>query len=217
MTIKILLADDHKIMRDGLRTLIQMQSDMDVVAEADTGRTAVILSQKIQPDVVIMDINMPDLNGMDAARQIMEEASGVIKILALSMHSDRRFVLGMLKAGVSGYLLKDSAFEELALAIRAVFSDQIYLSPKIAGTVVKEYVSQISKNDNSGVYVLTGREREVLQLIAEGKSTKEIAFHLNLSVKTIETHRRQIMNKLNIYSTAELTKFALKEGLTCLE
>lgn len=217
MAIKILLADDHKIMRDGLKSLLQMQADMDVVAEADTGRDAVIMAKKIQPDVVIMDINMPDLNGMDASRQIMAQGEGGIKILALSMHSDRRFVLGMLKAGVSGYLLKDCAFEELAIAIRAVFSDQIYLSPKIAGTLLKDYINQISKNDSSGVYILTGREREILQLISEGKSTKEIAFNLNLSVKTIETHRRRIMNKLNLYSTAELTKFALREGLTCPE
>jgi DNA-binding NarL/FixJ family response regulator len=216
MSIKILLADDHKIMRDGLRVLLQMQSDMEVVAEAETGRAAVRLARKISPDVVIMDINMPDLNGMEAARQIISEASGV-KILALSMHSDKRFVMGMLKAGVSGYLLKDCAFDELALAIRTVISHQTYLSPKIAGTVVKDYLDQISQDDETVFSILTGREREVLQLIAEGKSTKEIAFHLNLSVKTIESHRRQIMHKLNIHSTAELTKFALMEGLTCLE
>ena len=216
MNIKILLADDHKIMRDGLRTLIEKENGMEVVAEAEDGRSAVKQARKIVPDIVIMDITMPDLNGIDATRAIIEDASGV-KIIALSMHSDRRFVSGMLEAGASGYLLKDSAFEELATAIRAVVANQIYLSPKIADIVVKRFVSKSTSTERSAFTELTKREREVLQLLAEGVSTKEIAGRLNLSVKTVETHRANIMAKLDIHTISELVKYAIREGLTSLE
>lgn len=214
--IKILLADDHKIIRDGLRSLINAQNGMEVAAEAENGRTAVKLARKLQPDVIIMDISMPDLNGIEATRQIVEETPGA-KIIALSMHVDRRYVVGMFEAGVSGYLLKDCAFEELSTAIHTVMKNQIYLSPKITGTVIKDYVYHLSSDNISLSAKLSPREREVLQLIAEGINTKTIASRLNLSIKTVETHRRNIMEKLDVHSVAELTKFAIREGLTTVE
>lgn len=216
MSIRILLADDHKITREGLRSLLEKEPDMEVVAEAEDGRTTVSLVRELQPDVVIMDVSMPDLNGMEAARQIGSEF-GNVKIIALSMHSDSLFVTEMLKSGASGYLLKDCAFEELARAIRVVVADQTYLSPSISGVVVNGYLHRVSRVDISGPQALTDREREVLQLVAEGKSTKEIALALHISVKTVETHRRQIMDKLDIHTVAELTKYAIRKGLTSLE
>jgi two-component system response regulator NreC len=216
MNIKILLADDHKIVRDGLRTLIEKENGMEVVAEAEDGRSAVKQAKKLLPDIVIMDITMPDLNGIDATRAILEETQRV-KVIALSMHSDRRFVSGMLEAGASAYLLKDSAFEELATAIRAVVANQIYLSPKIADIVVRRFVSKSASTERSAFTELTKREREVLQLLAEGVSTKKIAGRLNLSVKTVETHRANIMDKLDIHTISELVKYAIREGLTSLE
>jgi len=216
MNIKILVADDHKIVRDGLRTLIEKENGMEVIAEAEDGRAAVKQAKKLLPDIVIMDITMPDLNGIDATRAIFEEAPGV-KVIALSMHSDRRFVSGMLEAGASAYLLKDSAFEELATAIRAVVANQIYLSPKIADIVVRRFVSKSASTERSAFTELTKREREVLQLLAEGVSTKEIAGRLNLSVKTVETHRANTMDKLDIHTISKLVKYAIREGLTSLE
>jgi len=216
MSIKILLADDHRIMRDGLRSLIAKQAGMEVVAEADNGRAALKLARKLQPDVIVMDINMPDLNGIEATRQITAELPDT-KIVAFSMHTDHQFVAGALKAGVSGYLQKDSAFEELALAIRTVVANRTYLSPKIAGEVVKAYVEKLAVEEAAAPVLLTDREREVIQLYAEGHTTKHIAERLNLSIKTIETHRRNIMEKLDIYSIAGLTKFAVRKGLTTLD
>ena len=216
MSIRILLVDDHKIMRDGLRSLIEKQSEMAVVGEAENGRTAIRLTRKLKPDVIVMDINMPDLNGIDATRQITAELPSV-KIVAFSMHSDRQFVAEMFKAGVSGYLLKDAAFDELARAIRTVADNQIYLSPQIAGTVIKDYREQLLAYEPSDSAVPTDREREIIQLLAEGNTTKQIAHQLNVSIKTIESHRRNIMEKLKIHSIAELTKFAIREGLTTLD
>lgn len=216
MSIKILLADDHQIIREGLRSLLEKQPDMEVVAEAQDGLTTVRLVQKINPDLVIMDIGMPGMNGIDATRQIIGEHNKV-KVIALSMHSDRRFVLEMLKAGASGYLLKDSAFEELISAIHTVMANQPYLSPRITDIVVKEYLHHLPNGESTAFTVLTKREREVLQLLAEGKTTKQIAFSLSVSVKTIETHRQQLMEKLRLHSIAELTKYAIREGLTSLE
>jgi len=216
MSTKILLADDHKIVRDGLRSLIEKQPGMAVVAEAENGRAAVKLARRLKPDVIIMDLNMPDLNGIDAARQILAELPDT-KIIVLSMHADKQFVLGALKAGASGYLLKDCAFEELARALQTVLKHQTYLSPEIAGTVVKDYLEQMCTIESAIEAALTPREREVLQLIAEGRSTKETADRLNVSIKTVESHRRNIMEKLNIHSTAELTKYAIRTGLTSLD
>jgi len=217
MSIRILIADDHKIMRIGLRSLIERQTGMEVIAEAQDGRKALQLARELKPDVIIMDIGMPGLNGIEATRQIISE-NPVVKVVALSMHSDRRFVAGMLEAGAAGYLLKDCAFEELAQAIETVVNGQIYLSSEITGVVIGDYVRQLTTRDEAGAFkTLSAREREVLQLLAEGKTTKQIASLLHVSTKTIETHRSQIMEKLNIHSVAELTKFAIREGLTSLE
>lgn len=216
MKIKVLLSDDHKIVRDGLRSLIVKCPEMEVVGEADNGRTTIQLARELEPDVVIMDISMPDLNGIDATHQIVADVPGV-KVIALSMHSDKRFVVGMFKAGAAGYLLKDCAFDELEQAVKTVLADHTYLSPKIATVVIKDYVPQISKEDTSAFSVLSVREREVLQLLAEGKSTKDIAADLFLSVKTIETYRQRIMDRLEIHNLADLVKFAIREGLTSLE
>jgi len=216
MSIRVILAEDQTIMREGLRSLLEKYPDMEVSAEADTGRTTVALCRQFRPDVVVMDITMPDLNGIEATRQIMAECPGV-KVLALSVHSERQFVEGMFEAGASGYLLKDCAARDLASAIRAVAQNQTYLSPKIAGLIVEGYVRHLSKTSSTGYAGLTDREREVLQLLAEGKSRKEIADLLHISPRTVETHRRQIMDKLNLRTNAELTKFAIREGLTPLE
>ena len=216
MSIRILLADDHKITRQGLRSLLEKQPDLEVVAEAEEGRTAVDLVQELVPNVVIMDVSMPDLNGMEATRQIVAEFPNV-KIIALSMHSDSLFVTEMLRSGASGYLLKDCAFEELERAIRTVMANKTYLSPGISGVVVDDYLHRLSRADFSNSEVLSDREREVLQLVAEGKSTKKIALKLHISTKTVETHRRQVMNKLDIHTVAELTKYAIRKGLTSLE
>lgn len=216
MTTKIILADDHKIMRDGLRILLEKELGMQVIGEAETGHQAVRLAHELLPDVVIVDIGMPDLNGIEATRQILAKNPNV-KVIGLSMHSDKRFVAGMLSAGASGYLLKDCAFEELANAIHAVVENKIYLSLGIVGVVIKDYVQHLSPNDLPAQTILTDREREVLQLIAEGKSTKKIASILYVSMKTVETHRMNIMEKLNLKSIAELTKYAIREGLTSLE
>ena len=216
MSVKIILADDHRIMREGLRALLEIQSGMEVIAEAEDGRTTVDLAHELKPDVVVIDISMPDLNGIDATRQIISAAPH-IKVIALSMHSDRKFVREMLSAGASGYLLKDSAFEELGTALAAVLNNQTYLSPKIADTVVRDYLGKIDTTESRTSPSLTHREREVLQLLAEGRTTKEIASKLCVSIKTIETHRKQIMEKVGLNSVAELTKYAIREGLTSLE
>ncbi len=216
MSIRILLADDHKITRQGLRSLLEQQDDMEVAAEAENGRTAVALVDELLPDVVIMDVTMPDLNGVEATRQIVAKYPDV-KVIALSMHSDTLFVTEMLRSGACGYLLKDCAFEEMTRAIRAVMNDKTYLSPSISAVVVEDYLHRLSKADFSASGILTDREREVLQLMAEGKSTKQIALKLHISIKTVETHRRQIMNKLDIHTVAELTKYAVRKGLTSLD
>ena len=213
--LRILLADDHQIMREGLRSLIEKNPDMEIVGEAENGEKAVRLAKTLKPDIAIIDIGMPDLNGIEATRQIVEKVPG-IKIIALSMHSDKRFITSMLGAGASGYLLKDCAFEELVSSIQAVAAKGTYLSPKIAGVVVKDYLNRATSEASSAFSALTNRQREVLQLIAEGKSTKHIAFHLNISIKTVETHIQKIMQRLDIHSIAELTKYAIKEGLTSL-
>jgi two-component system, NarL family, response regulator NreC len=216
MSIRILLADDHTIMQAGLRSLLEKEPDMEVVAQVRDGRSAVQMTKKLAPDVVIMDISMNGLNGIDATRQIMAEVDGV-KIIALSMHRDEQFVAGMLGAGASGYLLKDCAADELTYAIRAVIADHTYLSPGVASIVTKEYIRKITINRKDSLLVLTEREREVLQLLSEGKPSKDIAKSLHLSVRTVETHRRQIMQKLDIHSVAELTKYAIKQGITSLD
>jgi len=216
MKTRVLLVDDHKIMREGLRSLLAVTPGVEVVGEAGDGRSAVQLALKLAPDVVVMDIGMPDLNGVDATRQI-KARDPKIKVIALSLHSDERFIAGMFKAGASGYLLKDGAFEELAHAIRTVAAGHTYLCPRIAKTVIRDYLRDAQAAAIAGGPALSEREREVLQLIAEGKSTKEIAGRLDVSVKTVETHRARIMERLGVHSVAELTKYAVREGLTSLE
>jgi len=216
MSVRIILADDHKIMREGLRALLAKQKEIEVIAEADSGRGVIELCSQLHPDVVVIDISMPDLNGIDAARQITRQAPD-IKVIALSMHSDKKYVKEMLAAGASGYLLKDAAFEELGMAIATVLKNKTYLSPQITDTVVKDYVNENVPKNSIASTALSAREREVLQLIAEGKSTRDIAAKLYVSVKTIETHRKQIMAKLGLNSIAEITKYAIREGLTSVE
>jgi DNA-binding NarL/FixJ family response regulator len=213
VSLKILLADDHQIVCDGLRMVLENEAGMQVAGNASTGREAVRLTRELEPDVVIMDVAMPELNGIEATRQIVD-AQPATRVIGLSMHADKRFIRGMLEARAAGYLLKECAAAELALAIRTVVGGRIYLSPAITGVVVEDYVGRRSDERHR---LLTPREREVLQLLAEGNSTRAIAQSLFISVKTVETHRRQIMEKVQIHSVAELTKFAIKEGLTSLD
>jgi DNA-binding NarL/FixJ family response regulator len=215
MKIKVLLADDHVMMRGGLRMLLEQNAEIAVVGEAEDGRETVRIAKKLQPDVVVMDIAMPDMNGIEATRQLVADCPG-IKVIALSMHSDRHFVSEMLKAGAKAYLLKQCAVDELITAIKTVLKNQTYLSPCISGVVVDNFVRNTSKTESTAFSHLSDREREVLQLVAEGKTSKEIASQLNLSIKTVEAHRLNIMEKLNIHTVAELTKYAIREGLSSL-
>jgi DNA-binding NarL/FixJ family response regulator len=213
MSVRIIIADDHKIMRDGLRNMLDKEPGMEVLAEAKNGREAVQLAEKLRPDVLIMDISMDDLNGIDATRSIVAKGLGT-RIIALSMHADKRFVAGMFEAGAMAYLLKDCAYEELLQAIRQAMAGRTYLCSMISGVVVRDYIQRMRKSEAS---LLSPREKEILQLLAEGGTTKLIADKLKVSVKTVETHRQHIMDKLNIFSIAELTKYAIKEGITSLD
>ena len=215
MSIRVLLADDHNMIRQGLRALLEKETGLRVVAEAQDGREAMKLAAELRPDVVVMDVAMPNLNGIEATRSIVEEQPGT-RVLSLSMHSDKRFVREMFAAGASGYLLKDSAFQELAQAIRTLADDRTYVSPGVAGAVIQDFVGNRTDADSSVFSLLTARQREVLQLTAEGKSTKDIAAQLQVSVKTVESHRQKIMAKLDVHSIAELTKYAVREGLTSI-
>ncbi len=216
MSLRILLADDHAMFRDGMRPLINREEGMEVVGEAESGLATVRLAKKLEPDIIIMDISMPQLNGVETTWKI-REINPAIKVIILSMHSDRQFVIESLKAGAKAYLLKDSPFEELRRVIRAVAKGQIVLSPAINDIVIKDFI-HLSKQETSSIFsILSPRERQVLQLITEGKATKEIAKDLCLSIKTIESHRKKIMDKLNIHNVAELTKYAIREGLTQLK
>jgi len=214
MTTKVFLVDDHGMLRSGLRALIEGEAKFQVVGEADDGRTAVQMISELSPDVVVMDLRMPDMNGIEATRHIFSTNPNV-KVIGLSANADRQSVVEMLRAGAKGYVLKESAFEELALAINMVMHNKIYLSPSITDLVVDDWVH----GDEGGASVfgiLSAREREVLQLIAEGKATKEVAAVLSVSLKTAESHRRNLMEKLHLDSVAELTKYAIREGITGL-
>jgi len=213
--ITILLVDDHRIMRAGLHALISEQEDMKVTGEAGDGREAVRLAARLKPQVIIMDLSMPGLNGIDATRQILSD-NPAARIIALSMHTEQRLVTEMIRAGAAGYLLKDCAIDEVIEAIRTVAGNRSFLSRKISDLVLKDYALRLPEGGTSLLDPLTQREREVLQLIAEGKRTREIADLLALSIKTIEHHRQQIMIKLNVESVAELTKVAIREGLTSI-
>lgn len=216
MSTRILLVDDHAITREGLRSLIEKQPDMEVVGEAEDGRKAVEMVRELLPDIIITDLTMPNLNGVDATRQIVREFPN-IKVIALSIHSNRAFVVDMLKAGASGYVLKECTFDELVEAIQTVIDGGVYLSPKVAGVIVSDYTQRLAKIAESPLETLTERQREVLQLIGEGKNTKQIALQLHVSTKTIEANRRKIMEKLDARSIAELVKIAILGGLASLE
>ena len=215
MSIKVLLVDDHRIVREGLRVMLEKEHDITIVGEAEDGRRAEQLAQELVPDVIIMDVTMPDLNGIEATRQITAKLSGV-KIIALSMHNDRRFVLNMLKAGAAGYILKDDAFISLSKAIRTVMINKSYLSNQISDMLDNHGFASSHGTKSTDSELLSSREREVLQLVAEGKTSNQIAEKLHISGKTVETHRQQVMFKLNIKNVAELTKYALRVGLTML-
>jgi DNA-binding NarL/FixJ family response regulator len=212
MNIRIVLADDHVMFLSGLRALLEKQHDLEVIAEVRDGREAVKVAREKKPDLVIMDVAMPGMNGIEATRQITAELPGV-KVLCLSMHASEQFVGEGFAGGASGYLLKESAFEEMLRAIRAVMANQTYVSPAVAGPMIEDYRA-LRSGHPSPLSRLTGREREVLQLVAEGHSTKDIAGRLHLSVKTIDTHRQRLMEKLSIHSVAGLTKYAIRYGLT---
>lgn len=216
MSIRILLADDHQIMRDGLRSLMERETDVAVIGEADTGQKAIELVAELKPDVVLMDIGMPDLNGIEATRRIIAHHPSV-RIIALSTFSDKRYVTTMLQAGAAGYVLKAAASGELLRAIRSVIQGQVYLCPEITSTVVDNVLGSDGFPLRRAVAILGAREREILQLVAEGKTSMEMADQLDIAVKTVETHRRNIMKKLDLHSVAELTKYAVREGLTSLE
>jgi len=220
MNIRILVADDHAIVREGIRSLLKQEEDFEIVGEASDGVAVVRLAHELKPDIVIMDLTMPDLNGVDATRQIAADLPGT-RVIALSVHSDRHHISEMFKAGAAGYLLKDCVYQELARAIRVVRESQAYLSPEIATDVIQEYVNGHGGGESGGnasVYTkLTPREREVLQLLAEGHDPKQVGRRLHISFKTVQTHRQHIMEKLELHNLAELTKYAIREGLTSLE
>lgn len=222
--MKLLLCDDHRMMRDGLRAILEKEG-LQVVGEAANGRDVITLASELKPDVVVMDISMPELNGIDATRLLLAEAPG-IKVIGLSMNSDRRYVIAMFAAGAVGYLLKSSASEELIQAVRAVASNLKYVSPSVVGSFVDDCIARAGEPADAtsrhgtgpaSARPLSPREREVLQLLAEGRSSKDIAARLDIAGTTVETHRRQIMDKLGLRTVAELTKYAVREGLTSLE
>jgi DNA-binding NarL/FixJ family response regulator len=217
MSIRILIADDHGIVREGLQLLIEQEDDMEVVDEAAEGREAIEFVRQLKPNVVLMDVSMPGLNGIEATRQIVKENPDT-RVLALSAHSNKRFVTDMLKAGASGYILKENLAGELVRAIHAAMAGQRYLCPKVAAIVVDDYL-RVGKSESKSPLLdkLTGKERELLQLLVENKTNKEAARLLYVSVKTVDARRRELMNKLGISGIAELTKFAIREGLTSVD
>ncbi len=211
MKSRLILVDDHNLFREGMKSLLKHDPRITITGEAGNGREAVKLCSKEKPDLVIIDIAMPELNGIEATRQIIAQ-NPETKVIALSMHSSRRFILEILKAGASGYLLKDCAMEELEMAITAVLEKKVFLSPSIAGTVVRGMVNGGEIRDAEAGN-LTSRETEVLQLLTEGKSSREAADRLHVSVKTVQTHRRNIMEKLGLHHITDLTKYAIQQGI----
>jgi len=216
VTTRILLVDDHQILRDGVRALLEGEPDLEVVGEAEDGEAAVGAAVALSPDVVVMDVTLPRLSGVEATRQILQQDPRV-RVIALSMHSSQALLMGMLECGATGYVPKESAFAELVSAIRCVTRGEVYLSAEITNLVVASSLSRgHARGGSPPLGVLSPRERQVLGLLAGGCGAKRIAAHLELSVKTVESYRRQIMDKLGIHSVAELTKYAIREGLTTL-
>lgn len=216
MSIKVMLIDDHPIVLQGIKSILALDNDMEIVAEASNGREAVELAQEKNPDVVVMDISLPELNGLEAGRKIMKQNRN-IKVLFLSMHENRVFIEKTLSFGAMGYLLKDSAPEEITRAVREVYSGRYFLSAKISNFVIHDFVFRKNKSLRlKSVSILTGREREILQLIAEGFSSKAIAQKLKLSTKTVLAHRNNIMKKLDLHNEAQIVRFALKESVPTL-
>jgi DNA-binding NarL/FixJ family response regulator len=211
MPVNILIAEDHAIMREGLQVLLEAEPDFKVVAQAQNGREAVELSRKFKPDVIIMDIDMPEKNGILATKEICSE-NGDCKVIGLSMLTTNQFITGIFEAGARGYIPKEGAFEELAIAINSVLKGQMYLSPIISKTVLTDYLANIREGKPIINSVLSDREKEVLQLIAEGRASKEIANRLHVSINTIIRHRQKIMDKLELHGVAELTRYAIREG-----
>lgn len=206
--IRVLLADDHALVRQGFRLILSAQPDIEIVGEAGNGRETLELAEKLHPDVVVMDVAMPEMNGIEATRRLTA-LSPRTRVLALSMHKDSVYVREILRAGARGYLLKDAIDRDLVAAVRAVAAGEGYLSPAVSEAVLSDYRRHV----NDPLDLLTSREREVLQLIAEGKTNKEIASILNLSVYTVDAHRGRIMEKLNVHSVSELVRFAVRAGL----
>jgi DNA-binding NarL/FixJ family response regulator len=214
--VRILLVDDHQLLIDGLRAILERRPHFEIVGVAKDGYQAAELSRQLDPDVVIMDISMPKLNGIDASARILRDQPH-IKIIILSMHADQHFVQESLRVGVRGYILKESAASEVIEAVHSVGRGELFFSKSIRMQVMEDYIRSIREEPCSETSPLSAREREVLQILAEGNSTKEISSILNVSVKTVESHRKQIMNKLGLHSIAELTKYAIRHGLTSLE
>lgn len=213
--IKVVLADDHSIVRKGLRAVLEEEPGLQVAAEAANGREAVRACAELQPNVAVVDIAMPQLNGIEAAAQI-QKASPATSVIMLSMYSDETYIMRALTAGAKGYLLKDTAEEDVLPAVRAVIQGKSFFSPAIAKTLLEDYVRYLRQRKLVDTYdLLTEREREVLQLLAEGKSNKEVAGMLNLSLSTIETHRTNLMQKLNLHSTAEIVLYAVRKKIIC--
>jgi DNA-binding NarL/FixJ family response regulator len=212
MSIKVILADDHAMLRHGLSRSFEQEEDIDVIGQTQDGHNTIALVKELQPDIVIMDIGMPDLNGIETTRRIMQDCPKV-KIIGLSMHSSDKYVREMFRAGALGYLLKNCSFDELVEAVRTVMDGQTYISPAIGDMIIKEYTSK-EHGEKSVFSILSQREREVLQLLSEGNSTKQIGRKLHISPKTVEAHRLRVMDKLEIDNVAQLTKYAIQEGLT---
>lgn len=214
--MRIMIADDHAIVRQGLRSLLESHGGIEVVGEAEDGRTAVRLAEELRPDVIIMDVTMPDLNGVEATRQICERRPEA-RVIILSVHADKRIIRESLKAGALGYVLKSHVFDELCRAINAAAVGDHYLSPRIADIIVEDYIRGVPADGNSSPRELTGTERQILQSLAEGFTVKQTAKRLHVSPKTIDARRRAIMNKLGVSNTADLVKCAIREGLTSLD
>jgi two-component system response regulator NreC len=211
--LRLLLADDHSVMRSGLRALLERQPNLEVVGETENGREAVRLAESLKPDVVVMDVGMPLLNGIEATKAIMKEQPNTVVII-LSMHADESYVMRALKAGARGYLLKDSAAADLLNAIQAVSQNKSYFSPKVSHILAEDYVRVLKQKGEVDSYeLLSDREKEILQLIAEGKANKEVATSLNISPYTVETHRKHILEKLNLHNPAELILYAVRKGI----